>query len=255
VSAAHKTWRLLALAAFLVIAAVAFFFLPVQQALVDFIEWVREFGFWGPVLVAVVYIPATVFFVPGTILSLGAGYAFGVVVGTITISVGSTLGAAAAFWCGRTIARSLIEDRIKSHPRFLALDQAVAAEGFKIVLLTRLSPVFPFNFLNYAFGLTQVRFRDYFLASWIGMLPGTVMYVYLGTLAGELADLASGGPRSSALQYALLGAGLVATVAVTVVITRLASRVLARAAPAVVSAPTVERTDDHNEPTTAPRLP
>ena len=104
---------------------------------------------------------------------------------------------------GRTLARGFIEAKISHNPRFRAIDQAVKHEGFKIVLLTRLSPVFPFNLLNYAFGLTPVSLRDYFLASWIGMLPGTVMYVYLGSAAKNLADLAAGKVEGGTGQQAL----------------------------------------------------
>ncbi|HSW50743.1 MAG TPA: VTT domain-containing protein, partial [Bryobacteraceae bacterium] len=108
------------------------------------------------------------------------------------------------------------------------VDNAVAAEGWKIVGLTRLSPVFPFNLLNYAFGLTRVSLRDYVVASWIGMIPGTVMYVYLGSLAGSLAELGlkEGGRARTQAEWALYAVGLVATVAVTVVITRIARRAL-----------------------------
>ena len=136
-----------------------------------------------------------------------------------------------AFWLGRTLARSLIEKRLAGNPRFRALDQAVAAGGFKIVLLTRLSPLFPFTLLNYAFGLTKVRFRDYLLASWIGMLPGTVMYIYLGSTVKELADVAAGNVEGGPARRVLFFVGLAATVVVTVYVTRLARRALRQAVP------------------------
>jgi uncharacterized membrane protein YdjX (TVP38/TMEM64 family) len=116
-------------------------------------------------------------------------------------------------------------------PRFRALDQAVAAGGFKIVLLTRFSPVFPFTFLNYAFGLTKIRFRDYVLACWIGMLPGTVMFVYLGSTVKELADVAAGNVEGGPTRLVLFFVGLAATIAVTVYVTRLARRALRQAVP------------------------
>jgi uncharacterized membrane protein YdjX (TVP38/TMEM64 family) len=129
------------------------------------------------------------------------------------------------------VARDWIERKVAVHPRFRALDAAVAGQGFKIVLLTRLSPVFPFNLLNYAFGLTRVSFRDYVLGSCIGMLPGTILYVYIGSTIGALADVVAGKIDRSPAQQALFYAGLAATLAVTVVVTRTARRALAQAVP------------------------
>lgn len=213
---------------------VAFRFLPVNEYLTAFLEYVRALGAWGPVLLIVVYIIATVFMVPGSILSLGAGFVFGVVKGTIIISIASTLGAIAAFIAGRTLARGFVEQKAKENPSFGAIDRAVERSGFKIVLLTRLSPVFPFNLLNYLFSITNVRLRDYAIASWIGMLPGTVMYVYLGFAAKDLAQIASGNIEGGIGQKVLLGVGLVATIAVTIVITRIARNALKDKVPEAV---------------------
>jgi uncharacterized membrane protein YdjX (TVP38/TMEM64 family) len=102
------------------------------------------------VLLGAAYVPAALLFVPGSLLTLEAGFAFGVVRGTIAVSLGSVLGASAAFLAGRTLARGLIEGRISRNPKFQAIDRAVGEQGFKIVLLTRLSPIFPFNLLNQA---------------------------------------------------------------------------------------------------------
>jgi uncharacterized membrane protein YdjX (TVP38/TMEM64 family) len=195
------------------------------------LAWLEDLGPWGPVLLAAIYIPATVLAVPGSLISLGAGAAFGLVRGTLAVSVGSTLGAAAAFLIGRTLARGWVEHKVAHRPRFRALDQAIGAEGFKIVLLLRLSPVFPFNVLNYALGLTRISFRSYLLASWIGMLPGTVMYVYLGAALGSLARVSEGPGERSIGQQVLFYGGLAATVIVTVVVTRLARKALAAAVP------------------------
>jgi uncharacterized membrane protein YdjX (TVP38/TMEM64 family) len=203
--------------------------LPVKDYALGFLQWVEDLGPWGPVVVAAVYVPACLLFVPGSLITLGTGAIFGVPVGTVTISIGSTLGATAAFLVGRTLARGFIEERLARHPKFAAIDRAVAEQGFKIVLLTRLSPAIPFNLLNYAFGLTRVRLRDYVLASWIGMLPGTVMYVYLGSAVKDLAALAAGNYDGGPAQKALFFGGLAATVLVTVLITRIARRALDQA--------------------------
>src|SRR5262249_16922094 len=150
---------------------------------------------------------------------------------TITISISSTLGASAAFLLGRTLAREWVQERIARSPKFQALDEAIRRQGFKIVLLVRLSPAFPYNVLNYALGLTQVSFRDFFLASWVGMLPGTVMYCYIGSTLKSLADLAAGRIETGVAQRVLFGIGLAATVAVTLLVTRLARQALRQAVP------------------------
>ncbi len=218
--------RVAVLVALVATVAVVLAFVPVKDYLTDFLAWVQDIGPWGPVFLAIVYVPAAVLFLPGSILTLGAGFAFGVIPGTIAVSIGSTVGAALAFLAGRTLARSFIEAKVAGNSKFLTIDRAVGREGFKIVLLTRLSPVFPFNLLNYAFGLTKVSFRDYFLASWIGMLPGTLMYVYLGSAVKSLADLAAGNVEGGLGQKVLFAVGLVATVAVTTLVTRIAKRAL-----------------------------
>jgi uncharacterized membrane protein YdjX (TVP38/TMEM64 family) len=176
------------------------------------------------------YILASVFMLPGSVLTLGAGAVFGVMKGSAIVSVASTLGATAAFLVGRHLARERVARMIAGNERFLAIDEAVGREGWKIVGLTRLSPVFPFNLLNYAYGITKVRLRDYFLASWVGMLPGTLMYVYLGSLAGSLATLGRQGAGRTPAQWALYAVGLLATVAVTVFVTRIARAALAQRA-------------------------
>ena len=224
-------FRIVTLAVLIVSIGASLFLLPTQEYLSQFLAWVQRIGPWGAVLLGAAYIPAALLFVPGSLLTLGAGFALGVGLGTVAVSIGSTLGASAAFLAGRTLARGFIEAKISHNPRFRAIDQAVKHEGFKIVLLTRLSPVFPFNLLNYAFGLTPVSLRDYFLASWIGMLPGTVMYVYLGSAAKNLADLAAGKALGETGQQVLFGVGLLATVAVTVAVTRVAKRALTAVVP------------------------
>lgn len=205
-----------------------YFNLP--QVFRDALAWVDAAGPLGPLVFFGLYVAACVFMLPGSILSLGAGAVFGVVNGSMLVSLSSTAGATAAFLVGRYLARDFVARRIAGNAAFSAIDEAVASEGWKIVGLTRLSPVFPFNLLNYAFGLTRVSLRDYVLASWIGMMPGTVMYVYLGSLAGSLAELGAkeGGHARSPAEWMLYIVGLVATVAVTVVITRIARRALNR---------------------------
>jgi len=198
-----------------------------QQLFRSSLAWIAGLGPMGPLIFVALYIVACVLLLPGSILTLGAGVLFGVVNGSIAVSIGATLGATCAFLVGRYLARDWVAKRIAGNEKFKTIDEAVAREGWKIVLLTRLSPVFPFNLLNYAFGLTQVGIRHYFFASWLGMIPGTVMYVYIGFLAGDLAGLGDGGHTRTSGEWILYGVGLLSTIAVTIFVTRLARKALA----------------------------
>jgi pyruvate/2-oxoglutarate dehydrogenase complex dihydrolipoamide dehydrogenase (E3) component/uncharacterized membrane protein YdjX (TVP38/TMEM64 family) len=209
---------------------------PLRADLYRCLPWVQGLGLWGPAVLVIAYVLAAVLFIPGTLLTLVAGFLFGVPGGTATVSAGSTLGAAAAFLLGRTLARPWVQRRVAGKPRFAALDEAVRRQGFRIVLLVRLSPLFPYNLTNYAFGLTPVSFRDFVLASWIGMLPATVVYVYLGSTLQQLADVGAGSPEGGLARKLLFGVGLVATVLVLVVASRLARRALTEAVPAAAGA-------------------
>lgn len=225
------------------------------DVLVILLERVQSVGPWGPLLFIVIYIVGCVIFLPGSLLSIGAGFLFGLPVGIVTVSLGSTLGAGAAFLIGRTVLRKWVTARFATMPRFRALDEAVGKQGFKIVLLTRLSPVFPFNLLNYAFAATSVSLRDYMAASWLGMLPGAVLYVYIGTAMNSLVELASGRTSYTWGEGVLFSFGLVATVAVLILLFRIARNALARALPESreIARPATDRTtpnsagDDHGQ--------
>jgi len=194
-----------------------------------FAEWVDGLGPWGPAAFVAGYALAVVAFVPGSLLTLAAGAVFGLLEGTVLVLLGATLGSAAAFLLARTAAREAVARRVEGDRRFAAIDRAIERQGRRIVFLLRLSPVFPFNLLNYALGLTRVRLADYVVAS-LGMLPGTLLYVYSGKVAGELAKLA-GSPAVShgAGYYAVVGLGFAATAIVTILVTRVARRALAEA--------------------------
>jgi len=205
---------------------VALRFLPLADRLQNLVDRFTALGPWGIGLFTVVYALAAIFFVPGSVLTIGAGAIYGLGWGFVAVSAGSTLGAAGAFLIARYLARDRVERRAARDPRFAAIDQAVGREGWKIVLLTRLSPVFPFTLLNYLFGLTRVSFGAYILASWIGMMPGTLLYVYLGFAGRALAQAAAGRASRSPAEYALWVVGLLATLAVTLYVTRLARQAL-----------------------------
>jgi uncharacterized membrane protein YdjX (TVP38/TMEM64 family) len=191
-----------------------------------FVDWVSGKGAVGVLLFGLGYTAAVVAFVPGSLLTIAAGTIFGLAAGTAIVFVAATLGAAAAFLVSRYLARPLVERRLAGSKRFAAIDRAIGHEGRKIVFLLRLSPFFPFNLLNYALGLTTVRFRDYVVAS-AGMLPATLLFVYYGNILGDVARVASGTPiPRGAEYYVLLGIGLVATVIVSALVTRIARRAL-----------------------------
>lgn len=202
------------------------YFLEVPRYLRQLLDWIDSIGAIGPIVFVVLYILVTVLLVPGSILTLGAGALFGVLWGTIYVSVGSTLGATAAFLVGRYFMRDWVAAKIAKSERFSAVDEAIGREGGKIVFLLRLSPIFPYNFSNYAFALTKVSVGSYMLASWIGMIPGTIMYVYIGSLIESLAALGAEGRARTTAEWILYGVGLVATVTVTVYVTRLARRAI-----------------------------
>jgi uncharacterized membrane protein YdjX (TVP38/TMEM64 family) len=201
--------------------------LPIADWLAIGIAWIEANRTLAWVVYITTYIVATVLIVPAVILTLGAGFVFGLPLGVVLVSLGSVLGASAAFLVGRFLARDWVAKRIEGLPRFQALDRATHHEGFVIVFLTRLSPLFPFNLINYGLALTSVKFRDYFFASWIGMLPVTILYVYIGSLASELTELTSGDVGGGMARTLLFVVGLVATIALTIVITRKATRTLA----------------------------
>lgn len=215
---------ILVLVVIAVVAAGKYF--NVQDQLKTALQWVSGLGPLGYLAFGVIYILAAVLFIPGSVLTLGAGVVFGVVTGSLVVIVSATLGATAAFLIGRYLARDWVSRQIEGNEKFKAIDEAVATEGWKIVGLTRLSPIFPFNLLNYAYGVTQVSLRDYFLASFFGMMPGTVMYVYIGSLAGDLATLGSEGRTRTPAEWGLYVVGLLATVAVTVYVTKVARKAL-----------------------------
>tara|TARA_Y200000002_G_scaffold147797_1_gene122141 strand:- start:96 stop:806 length:711 start_codon:yes stop_codon:yes gene_type:complete len=214
------------LAVALVALVIAAFTLPIVDWLAAFFAWVQANPAIAWAVFIVFYVSAVVLMLPGSILTLGAGYLFGLGYGFVIVSFASTVGATCAFLVGRFFAREWVAGKLSAMPRFSALDRAVGARGALVVLLTRLSPAFPFTLLNYALGLTQVPLKTYVLVSWLGMMPGTLLYVYLGSIAQNLTAVFSGELAESPVGNTLLYLGLAATLALTVLITRFASGAL-----------------------------
>ncbi|MBH8555033.1 TVP38/TMEM64 family protein [Nostocaceae cyanobacterium CENA357] len=203
----------------------------VQEILSTSIIWVNSLGALGPIAYIVIYNLATLLFIPGSLLTLKGGCLFGLLWGSVYVLIAAIIGATLAFLIGRYLSREWVAQQIDKHPKFKAIDLAVAKGGWKIVLLTRLCPLFPFNLLNYAFGVTQVSLKDYMLGSF-GIVPGTVMYTYIGSLAGNLAMINTSNqptnPQAEIWQWVMQGVGLIAAVAVTIYMTKIARQALAQ---------------------------
>jgi uncharacterized membrane protein YdjX (TVP38/TMEM64 family) len=200
--------------------------LPFLQWMVNFIQWAKGMGAAGGALYALFYILGTALFFPGLPLTLGAGFLYGAIIGTLVVSPASVAGATLAFLIARYVARDWVTRRLKRYPQAAALDRAIEKNGFKAVVLLRLQPVLPFNILNYALGLTSIRLRDYMLASWIGMFPATVLYVYLGSIMNDISDLLRGRPNSGMAGRLLLWGGLAAIVVLVWWLGRIAKKAL-----------------------------
>jgi uncharacterized membrane protein YdjX (TVP38/TMEM64 family) len=197
----------------------------------DFLEVVRELGAWGPLVLGSAYSAATLLLLPGSPFTLAAGFLLGPVLGSITSSLAGVVGAGLAFLIGRLFLRDQLQQQTENNEDFKNLDEAIAKNGFTIVLLSRLSPVFPFNISNYVLSLTNVRFASYLLATWLGMLPGTVLFVYVGSTLGSLTQIVAGDLEFETGHYVVLAAGILATIAATILMTRLAGAALEKRVP------------------------
>ncbi|KAF9605549.1 hypothetical protein IFM89_017568 [Coptis chinensis] len=217
---------------FLILAAVgiACLTLPIEKILKNFLVWIdQNLGRWGPLVLAVAYIPLTVLAVPASALTLGGGYLFGLPLGFLADSIGATLGATAAFLLGRTIGRSFVISKLKDYPQFQAVAIATQRSGFKIVLLLRLVPLLPFNIMNYLFSVTPVGLGEYMLASWLGMMPITITLVYVGTTFKDLSDVTHGWGQISTTRLVVMVLGFVISVVLMVCVTKVAKSSLDKA--------------------------
>ncbi|MFW6189751.1 MAG: TVP38/TMEM64 family protein [Planctomycetota bacterium] len=240
----RRRWKRWAIPVAVVLAAVALFVgarqtTLVKDAIVAVLDFCKGLGFWAAPVIALAYVVACVFMFPGSLLTVGSGFVFaaitgsalwGVVAGTATVSISSTLGACTAFSVGRWIARDWVRRKVAGDPRFAAIDRAVGEHGFKIVVLTRLTVVFPFVLQNYVYGLTDVSFWNHAIGSLIGMLPGTVAFVYLGAVAQSLTAIAAGEATGGPTKWIVIGVGLVFAFAAATYVGRVARRALQEAA-------------------------
>ncbi|URE30435.1 SNARE associated Golgi protein [Musa troglodytarum] len=209
---------------------IAFVTLPIEKILRDFLVWIEQnVGPWGPLVLAVAYIPLTVLAVPASVLTLGGGYLFGLPLGFVADSVGATIGATAAFLLGRTIGRPYVLSKLNDYAKFQAVAIAIERSGFKIVLLLRLTPLLPFNMLNYLLSVTPIGIGEYMMASCLGMMPITFALVYVGTTLKDLADVTHGWSELSPTRWVLIVSGLVISAVLIACVARVAKASLEKA--------------------------
>lgn len=181
-------------------------------------EWIKGLGPWGPVAFIGIYTVAVIFFVPASVFTLGAGFVYDMTLGSIYVLLAANLAADLTFLLGRYFARGWLERRMENFPKFKAIDEAVTREGWKIVALIRLAPVFPFSLMSYAFGLTRIPFWSYAVAN-LAMIPGTLMYVYFGHIGRAASEKKPLGVTIAICVLVLI---------VVIYITRVAKRALAQ---------------------------
>jgi uncharacterized membrane protein YdjX (TVP38/TMEM64 family) len=219
-----KYWKWILVALVVIALSIASSVLPIKEWIRSFINWVQQLGPAGVVVFIVAYAVATVLFLPGWIFTVGAGLVYGIVGGTLVALTGAVIGATLAFLVARYVLRQNIEEFAKKNPRFKAIDDAIGKNGWKIIGLLRLSPLIPFNLSNYFYGITSVGLRAYVAISAVGMIPGTLLYAYLGAIGK--AGISGEKTQQSTAQYILLGIGLIATIAVTILVSRIARNAL-----------------------------
>jgi uncharacterized membrane protein YdjX (TVP38/TMEM64 family) len=214
----RKVLRLVLVVAVLAVFVYALRWVNKSGLMKTALDWIRDLGPWGPVAFILIYIAAVVLFIPASILTLGAGFVYGLGWGALWVLIAANLAANLTFLLGRHIARNWIAHKMEASPKFKAIDEAVARDGWKIVALIRLAPVFPFSPMSYGFGLTRVPFWSYAFAN-LAMIPGTVMYVYFGSVARDLTEKVATPPWIKWTICAL-------TVIVIIYVTRFAKRAL-----------------------------
>lgn len=220
----HKRLWMIGLA--VVVVVVLLRLLPVGEWLVQLQGWIKTLGLFAPVVYVLLYVATTVLLIPGSLLTIGAAGIFSFWKALVVVLVGANAGALAAFSLTRTFLRERVAQWAAGNLKFAALDRAIGREGFKMVLLVRLSPVFPFTLLNYFLGLTTVKMSSYVLGNLIGMLPGTFLYVYIGATARDALSASARG--AGTWELVLRVVGLLATIAVVALVTRTARKALAQ---------------------------
>jgi len=213
----------------LVLLGLALWKLPIAEYIASGLGWIEQNQSTAWIVFILMYAAAIALLLPALVFSLSAGYLFGIAKGWMIVVVAATLGSCIAYIVGQTFLREWVLGKAKNMKNFANLDTAVANKGFLIVFLTRLSPAFPFSLINYVYSVTKIKLPHFALATFLGIMPGSLLYVYAGSAAKNLQDVLSGNVEIGGNQ-ALLVIGLIATLLVTVLVTRIASKALKEAA-------------------------
>lgn len=213
--------RLAVLLAPLLLGAEGWTLHSAQESLLN---WIERVGFWGPVILILIYVLITPILLPETLFTLGAGFIYGVFQGTVYVVLGTTLGAMLSFLLARHVLPLGVVTRIMLNPKIRGVIKAVSREGWRIVLISRCVPFFPFKLSNYAFGLTSIPFWQYSLASLIGLIPISLFNVYVGSLAADLTMISGGHRPHSRWEWVALGVGFVVVIVFGVYVARIARK-------------------------------
>jgi len=192
--------------------------------LLDSIEWVQHHGVVGMLWFVVLYSLTCVFFLPGSILTLGAGAIYGFWIGTLIVTISSAVGAAASFLIARYLAHGWIQRKLGHTRRFHALERAVGKEGWKIILISRISPIVPHSLVSYAAGLTNISFWRFTIASFLGFLPLSAAYAYIGALLGDALRVHASLAPHDPVSWTFYIAGLIVTIVVVILVARAATK-------------------------------
>lgn len=222
-----KYIKIISIAAIAIVVILAIIFRePLKDSLISLNQWINENKLLGSFLFVLIYTIAPIFFLPVNIFSVSAGWSFGIFYGVLLVSLAATLSCVVTFLMGRFIFRDWLEKKAEENKKIKAVKKAVNDKGWKIVALSRFSPILPFSILNYSYGASDIPFWQFTLASALAMIPGTCVYVYGGTLIKNLGDYGSSENGMSVPQMTLFGFGIVATIVLIIYLTKQAKEAL-----------------------------
>ena len=213
---------------FVALAITVMVYFDAHEEVLQLLDWLDAQGIWGPLLFIAVMMLVVVFLLPGVIFTTGAGFVFGVIEGTACVVIGTTLGATLAFLTARYLFGDRSSQFVLRHARLRLVTEEFTLRGWKIVLLTRLVPFFPFKLSNYFFGLTQFSLRGFVAGTFVGIFPFSLHNVYLGSIAADISLKGVRNADRSPVEWGLYGAGFLVTVGLVIYLNRLARRALAR---------------------------
>ena len=206
------------------------YFFDLQSHVREILKWIDARGIWAPIIFILLDIVIVIFLLPGVLITLGAGFIFGVVMGSIYIVVATTIGAVIAFILARYLLSERTANYLRTKPRLKFIDQLLATEGWKLVLVTRLIPFFPFKLSNYLFGLTKFKLKDFFIGTFFGIWPITIFNVYVGSITADLSTLGTGSTKTN-LEWVIYVFGFIMTIFVVIYVTNRARHALKKYTP------------------------